>query len=94
MSLKLPRRRCLLLELGEAAAAASDEDDDDGGVGGPGLRCRLRRYSDRVKGLAFECTVSAVRCLCLLKAANLRPFIQYTEDGKHTRFGCPSFLAL
>ena len=57
MSLKLPRRKFLILE----SAFGDDDDEEDEDVG---LRRRIRRYSDRVisscKELAFDCTVREI----------------------------------
>ena len=57
MSLKLPRRKFLILE---SAFGDDDEDEEEDG----GLRRRIRRYSDRVisgcKEFAFDCTVREI----------------------------------
>ena len=62
MSLKLPRRKFLILESALCDDDDDEEEDGGGGGGGVGLRRRIRRYSDRVisgcKEFAFDCTVS------------------------------------
>lgn len=67
MSLKLPRRKFLIID-GYDDEEEDDADGEGGGGGGGssvGLRRRIRRYSDRVisgcKEFALDCTVSGFR---------------------------------